>query len=164
MVQNHGGSCGYIRYYDGIAQITIATGKYSTNFKAEAGALKKKKAAIEIRNNLSRTKPNVVIFTDALSVVSKLQNPRQKDLNEVETALVDLAAQSNLALQWIPAHYGIQGNEQADRLARQGGQLEQEDRYSYTSYTDEKTVIKPFSKKNESSNTQSITSKAASTN
>ena len=64
----------YIRYNDGIAQITIATGKYSTNFKAEAEALKR--AAIEIRNNLPRTKPNVVIFTDALSVLSKLQNPR----------------------------------------------------------------------------------------
>ena len=118
----------YIKYNDGIAQIAIATGKYSTNFKAEAEALKR--AAIEIRNNLPRTKPNVVIFTDALSVLSKLQNPRQKDLNEVETALADLSAQSNLILQWIPAHCGIQGNEQADQLAREGGQLEQEDRYT----------------------------------
>ena len=33
----------YIRYNDGTAQITIATRKYSTNFKAEAEALKKKK-------------------------------------------------------------------------------------------------------------------------
>ena len=31
-------------------------------------------------------------------------------------------------------------NEQADRLAREGGQLDQEDRY--TAYTDEKTIIK----------------------
>ena len=77
-----GGGGVYIKYNDGIAQITIATGKYSTNSKAEAEALKR--AAIEIRNNLPRTKPNVVIFTDALSVLSKLQNPRQKDLNEVE--------------------------------------------------------------------------------
>ena len=123
----------YIRYNNGIAQITIATGKYSTNFRAEAEALKK--AAIEIRNNLPRTKPNVIIFTDALSVLSKLQNPHQKDLSEMETVLVDLAAQTNLILQWIPA----------DRLAREGGQLEQEDRY--TTYTDEKTIIKTLSKK-----------------
>ena len=99
----------YIKYNDGIAQTTIATGKYSTNFKAQAEALKR--AAIEIRNNLPRTKPNVVIFTDALSVFSKLQNARQKDLSEVETALVDLTAQSHLILQWSPAHRGIQGNE-----------------------------------------------------
>ena len=138
-----GGGGVYIRYNDGTAQITIAIGKYSTNFKAEAEALKK--AAIKIRNNLPRTKPNVVIFTDALSVLSKLQNPHQKDLSEVETALVDLAAQTNLILQWIPAHCGIQGNEQADRLAREGGQLEQEGRY--TTYTNEKTIIKTLSKK-----------------
>ena len=128
----NGGGGVYIRYNDEIAQITIATGKYSTNFKAEAEALKK--ASAEIRNNLPPTKPNVVIFTDALSVLSKLQNPRQKDLNEVETALVDPAAQTNLILQWIPAHCWIQGNEKADRLAREGGQLGQKDRY--TTYTD----------------------------
>ena len=121
-----GGGGVYIKYIDGIAQITIATGKYSTNFKAEAEALKR--AATEIQNNLPRTKPNVVIFTDALSVLSKLQNPHQKDLNGVETALVDLAAQSNLTLQWISAHCGIEGNEQADWLSREGGQLEQENR------------------------------------
>ena len=138
-----GGGGVYIRYNDEIAQITIATGKYSTNFKAEAEALKK--ATIEIRNNLPRTKPNVVIFTDALSVLSKLHTPHQKDLSEVETALVDLAAQTNLILQWIPAHCGIQGNEQADRFAREGGQLEQEDRY--TTFSDEKTIIKTLSKK-----------------
>ena len=69
-----GGDGVYIKYNDGIAQISIATVKYSTNFKAEAEALKS--ATIEIRNKLPRTKPNVVIFTDALSVPSKLQNPR----------------------------------------------------------------------------------------
>ena len=80
-----------------------------------------------------------------LSLSCKLQNPRQKDLNEVETAFVDLATVTNLTLQWIPAHCGIHGSEQADRLAREGGQLDQEDRY--TSYTDEKTIIKTLSKR-----------------
>ena len=58
---------------DGKAYITIAAGIWPTNFKAEAEALKK--GATEIRDNLPRTKPDVVIFTDALSVLNKLQNP-----------------------------------------------------------------------------------------
>ena len=53
---------------------------------------------MEIRGNLSRTKPNVVIFTDALSVLNKLQNLRQEDLNKMETALIYLPAQTNLTL------------------------------------------------------------------
>ena len=80
-----------------------------------------------------------------MKVKNTLQNPRQKDQNKVETALVDHAAQTNLSLQWIPAHCGIQGNKQADRFAREIGQLDQEDRY--TSYTDEKNIIKALSKK-----------------
>ena len=87
----------------------------------------------------------MVIFTDALFGLRKLKNPRQKDLNEALNALVDLATQTNLTLQWIPAHCGAQGNEQADQLARERGQMDQEDRY--TSYTDEKTIIKTFFEK-----------------
>ena len=41
----------YIRCNYGMAHITITTGKYSTNFKGDAEALKIK-AATEIRNNL----------------------------------------------------------------------------------------------------------------
>ena len=81
-------------------------------------------SAIEIRGNLPRTKPKVVIFTDALSVPNKLQNPRQKDLHEHWSTLQ--AAQTNLNQQWIPAHYRIQGNKQVENLACEEGQLDQE--------------------------------------
>ena len=74
----------------------------------------------------------------------KTQNPCQTDLKQVETALVDLAGQTNLTLQWIPAHCGIQGNEQADKLAREGGQTEEN---RYTSYTNGKMIIKTLAKK-----------------
>ena len=69
-----------------------------------------------------------------------LQNPQQKELNELKAALVDLAAQTALTLQWIPAHCGIRGNETADRLAKEGGQLEQLNKQ--VSFPEEKAVIK----------------------
>ena len=48
-------------------------------------------------------------------------------------------------------------------MATEGGQLEQED--GYTSYTDEKIIIKTLAKKkNGSSDTQPLTSQTASTN
>ena len=60
----------YVMYNNGIAQITTATGKYYTNFKAETEAVKK--LQLQLRNNLPLTKPNVVIFTYVLSVLTKL--------------------------------------------------------------------------------------------
>ena len=156
----HGGGGVYIRYNDRIAQITTATGKYSINFKAEAEALKR--AAIEIRNNLPQTKPNVVIFTDALSVLSKLQNPCQKDLNEVETALVDLAAHSNLTCSGFQHTAGFKEmNRQTSLPGREA---------SWNKRTDTPLALmkrpssKPFPRKNGSSNTQTTTSQTASTN
>ena len=92
----------HIRFSDGEAHITTALGKYSANFKAEAEA--PQQVAAEIRDNLPWTKFNLAIFTHDLSVLSKLQNPSQKYLNEAKSALVDLAAQTNLTLLWIPAH------------------------------------------------------------
>ena len=151
-----GGRGSYIRYNNGMAHITIAAGKYSTNFKEAAEALKK--ASMVIRDNLPQIKPNVVIFTYALSVLNKLQSPHQKDLNEAETVLVDLAARTNITMQWIPAHCGTKGHEQADRLAGEGGQLDQEDRY--TSYHHQN----PHREKNGNSNTETSTSQTASTN
>ena len=111
--------------------------KYLINFKAEAETLQK--AAIEIRDNWPRTSPNVVIFTGAFSVLSKFQNAHRRVLKEFETARVDLATQTNLTLQWIPADNRIQGNEQADGLAGEWGKLDLEDRCTF--YSDEKTIV-----------------------
>ena len=48
--------------------------------------------------------------------------------------------QTELKLQWIPAHCGIHGNETADRLAKIGGSMEQSN--NQVSYPEEKTIIK----------------------
>ena len=74
-----GGGGVYIKYQEETANIRVPTGRISTNFNAEAEALKA--AALDINQNLGRVKPKVVIFTDALSVLQALQNTEKKDLN-----------------------------------------------------------------------------------
>ena len=68
-----GGGGVYIKYQEETANIKVPTGRISTNFSAEAEALKA--AALDLTQNLGRVKPKVVIFTDALSVLQALQNP-----------------------------------------------------------------------------------------
>ena len=133
----------YIRYSPAETRIPIATGRFSTNFRAEAAALHT--AADHIREHQDEARDQVVIFTDALSVLHALKDPRSKGLNALNSTLSDLATQVKLTLQWIPAHCGVQGNETADRLAKEGGQLDQ-DNYE-VSFEEEKTIIKSLARK-----------------
>ena len=122
---------------------SASTGKYSTNFKAEAEALKT--AATETKNNLPRAYQKFVILTDALSILHALKNPHRKDLNELTTVLSELSSRVDLILHWIPAYCGIYGNEKTGRLAKKGGLLGQRDRQ--VSFNDEKTIIKTLTEK-----------------
>lgn len=138
-----GGGGVYITYTDGEERCAIATGKFSTNFRAEADALKK--AAERLTRNHNRTHDNIVIFTDALSVLQALQNPKSKELDRLSGTLATLAKSANLTLQWIPAHCGVQGNEIADALAKEGGKLDQTD--TSVPYKDEKTIVRSIVQK-----------------
>ena len=133
-----GGGGVYIRYSTEAVRIPIATGKYSTNFRAEAAALER--AATHIKENLHHTQKQVVIFSDALSVLQAIKDPQNKNLNYLSSSLASLAEQVKLSIQWIPAHCGIYGNEEADKLAKEGGALDQEN--LDISYDEKKTIVK----------------------
>ena len=61
-------------------------------------------------------------------------------MNDLSSALASLAEQKKLHIQWIPAHCGIYGNEEADKLAKEGSKLEQENHE--ISYEEKKTIVK----------------------
>ena len=107
-------------------QMSIATGKYSSNYKAESEALRI--AATELINNTELTHMKVVIFSDALSVLQALKDPKNKDMNELATTLSALSCNTEqTTLQWIPSHCNIPGNEAADKLAKEGGKMVQDE-------------------------------------
>ena len=133
----NGGEGVYIQYAGGKEdKISLATGLYSTNYKAEAEALKTAAAHIEVSTHAS---PNVVL-TDALSVLQALQSNRDTELNDLSAALASLCRGHAVILQWISSHCNVPGNEDADSLAKEGTAKEQVDRS--TSYPEVKTILK----------------------
>ena len=134
----NGGAGVYIQYAGGKEdKICPATGLYSTNYEAQAEALKTAAAHIEVSTHAS---PNVVLLTDALSVLQALQSNRDTELNDLSTALASLCRRPAVTLQWIPSHCNVPGNEAADSLAKEGTTKEQVDRS--TSYPEVKTILK----------------------
>ena len=130
----NGGAGVYIQYAGGKEdKIRLATGLYSTNYKAEAEALKTAAAHTEVSTHASS---NVVLLTDALSVLQALQSNRDTELNDLYAALASLCRGHAVTLQWIPSHCNVPGN---NSLAKEGTTKEQVDRS--TSYPEVKTIL-----------------------
>ena len=78
-----------------------------------------------------------IFLSDALSVLRAYQNHKLPNLAK---ALQQVAATRRAVLQWIPAHCGISGNEQADILAKEGAKEEQHG--NNVSCSEKKTLIR----------------------
>ena len=83
---------------------------------------------------------NIVFLTDCKSAIQRLQSPGEQLERDTRQILCDLSQGANVAVQWIPAHCGLYGNEEADRLAKHGSSLKQQ--HIKISYREAKTLIK----------------------
>ena len=98
-----------------------ATGKYCTNYDAEVKALEQgAQAVIDLTDTNSE---DVVFLIDFRSVLDSLAGHGEHNLS---CKLYNILEHRRVILQWIPALCGIKDKEHADRLAKQGANMEQE--------------------------------------
>ena len=144
----NGGAGVYIQYQHGNSKsIAEPTGEHCTNYKAEVEALII--AANEISKDvgsgmLNNMEPDaqVVLLTDALSVLQALDKGK---LPHLHSALSNMNC-LRVVLQWIPAHCGIPGNEEADKQAKSGAEMEQPE--TRATFKEMKTTIKSLHRPN----------------
>ena len=139
-VRNGGGGV-LIEWLDGTKiENSIPTGRHSTNYKAEAAAIEETVALLRTPKSYSTTK-NIVLLSDAKSVLQAIYNPRNREHSNLKASLLQLGLSAQqIVLQWLPGHCNIWGNTRADQLAKEGSQLEQLDGGS--SYAESKTLVK----------------------
>ncbi|XP_052253046.1 uncharacterized protein LOC127859587 [Dreissena polymorpha] len=108
----------------------MATGKRCSNYNAETEALMKAASMIDYSQE-----------DIPQSVLEALINNTSPKLAKLMTRLSN---NHNIALQWIPAHCGVSGNEEADQLAKQGAKTEQPN--TQVSYREKVTIIKAITR------------------
>jgi hypothetical protein len=97
-------------------------GKFATVFQTEIYAILQ--CSYENIRRAYRNK-RIIIFSDSQAALRALDGPKVTSNLVVECldALSVLAGRNEVILAWVPGHCGIQGNEKADRLARQASGL-----------------------------------------
>ena len=100
-------------------EISENLSKHSTVFQAEIHAIKR---AAEQLTTLGLNNRNVRIRSDSAAAIKAL-NKLTVDSNTVKEcneALNVLAQNNKIEIKWVKAHIGIEGNEKADQLAKEG--------------------------------------------
>ena len=123
----------YIKYRAEEAHISVAAGKYATNFKAEAIALNT--AATEILPKLGRPTRKLCSSLKPFQYFMPFKTPKTKELNNLTNILSKPNDRVEVTLQWISTYCGVRG-ESSDTLAKEGCGLEEHDKS--VSYKNEK--------------------------
>ena len=144
------GCLAFFKFPDGPdIEISDACGKACDNYAAEIQGLISAVEQIDQHFRSGQKEPmDTVIFTDSLSALKALQSSDSSNLGIDNLALtIDKVLTSydiKLTLQWIPGHCNLQGNERADRLAKEGARKEQPE--NPCSYSNIKRILKSKSR------------------
>jgi ribonuclease HI len=99
-------------------------GALTSSYRTEVGAMREAMAMLEEGEDGS-----VVVYTDSKSLVMALQNgtaTMDKELEGLKEEMWRVSRRMRLGIQWIPAHVGIEGNEEADKVANEARQMDRE--------------------------------------
>ncbi|GFR83963.1 hypothetical protein ElyMa_004138700 [Elysia marginata] len=100
---------------------TDAAGRYCSSCRAEFIAINSESDWITFNSSYLQDSDEVRICTDSQAALKALERGSSKQ----KTKLKDLSDTKNLhfAIQWVPGHYGLLGNEMVDVLAKEAAAL-----------------------------------------
>ena len=80
--------------------------------------------ALNFSNDLYQAPMAVAVLSDSLSALQAVKNNSKSSREDVVKEIFVVCHQlitrgTDIALQWVPSHVGVPGNESADRAAKQ---------------------------------------------
>ncbi|XP_075258517.1 uncharacterized protein LOC142350552 [Convolutriloba macropyga] len=123
--KGHGGAGAVVIRESGREELKTSAGLFCSSFTAEMTAINMTLEHLQ-RNWTPQT---VRILTDSLSAVERLEEGPEKQRCSLGRQIWSkLAVCPGTQIVWIPSHCGVQGNEEADRVANAATTLEPEKR------------------------------------